>query len=1558
MTPLLRQLLWLSVALILFQWMPLVQLNAQAAAPNLLFNRISKTRGLSNDSVRALYQDRQGFIWVGTQDGLNRFDGNRFAVFRHIQDEPHSLSDNHVLCLTQDREGFIWIGTNSGGVNRFDPRTERFERFRHHPDDPNSLSDDRVHHILEDHQGRIWLATDKGLNLWDGARGFEHFFATNAADSLPNSRLTSLYEDRLNRLWVGTESGMARLKTNADGFEIWRATPNRDGLRNDHILSFFEDAQDRFWIGTSNGLFHMQQEDRFRRFSAARVQDDLHPDPVNEIWQSDQGRLWLGTHGGLALFNPTTESMFFYRYSSSNPKTVPGDRINNILEGKNGLVWLATDSNGICFFNPETQRFQNIGYGTSRTVEAVEDPRTGSVYEDREGMVWFGTLTGGLKRYDPLTDTIRIFDYTENFGNTVSGNVRAISESPSGLLWLGIAGSGLVSFDRITETFTRYHHSPGDDATIRHNDIRGMYMRSDGKVWLGNPLTIDLFDTTTQRVVRSIERRDSPGHVHQGYVSKIYQDDSDQLWLCIMTAGLFRVDLPSGQVSRYTHDPDDPTSLSHQSPTDVLVDSKGRFWVGTQGGGLNLATSRKDSPQGLQFKAYTRLSGLAADAIGGVLEDSQGTLWLSTTEGISSFNPETEQFINYYEKDGLPPHSYIIGSYNKGLSGKLYFGGWQGLTFFDPHAFDEIKPPPTTILTGFRLFNLNVRLRWQDQDSPLTYAINYTNDIQLKHHQSAFQLEFAAMDFANAEAQRYSYQLQGWDDRWIETGSRQPFATYTNLDPGSYTFRVRAANPNGEWQTPPTELAIVILPPPWATWWAYTLYVLIIGGFLLGYLQGQKRKLAYKARVIRRLREVDRMKDQFLANTSHELRTPLNGIIGLTESLIDGAVGQPSPAMVENLEMVSNSAKRLSHLVNDILDFSKLRHDKLAMQLAVVDLNLVAETTLRLNRPLLSNKAVTCVNKVPQGLKVMADENRLEQIFHNLVGNAIKFTETGSITISAEVRDQEVEVCVQDTGIGITVEQQKRIFESFQQADGSTARIYGGAGLGLAITRALVQRHGGKMWVSSSPGQGSDFYFTLPTVDAEMNEQWQQAAVLSEPESMELEETIPAPRPAEMLDDFDALPTQSFKKPEFWILVVDDDPVNRRVLVNHLGLMDYAVMEAENGFEAIEIVKRRYPVIDLVILDVMMPRLTGYETCFKLREAFPMQELPILMLTARNNDNDIVRAFSSGANDFLNKPVSKSELLSRVSTHLQLKDINRNLETKVTERTRELRETHEQLMEAAHRAGMAEVAINVLHNLGNALNSSRASLATMRKHGDISRIIKFLKGIEDLLVKERDHLRTIPETGERLEKLPIGIAKVIEELDKKAITLVRELNDLEHGVEQMVDLVLAQRQYAETEALYSEVNLLELIDMVVNNQVNALKERDVQIHFTSDLKRAQVNLQKTKFIAVLIHLLNNAGEALQRAPGSAYKIDLTLKYTHQKQLELHVVDDGPGVPEHLKNRIFEQGFSTKDDGTGFGLHFCANAMREMGGQLTLVTEASGAHFLLTLPAERHVDVHY
>jgi signal transduction histidine kinase/serine phosphatase RsbU (regulator of sigma subunit) len=592
----------------------------------------------------------------------------------------------------------------------------------------------------------------------------------------------------------------------------------------------------------------------------------------------------------------------------------------------------------------------------------------------------------------------------------------------------------------------------------------------------------------------------------------------------------------------------------------------------------------------------------------------------------------------------------------------LFFGGINGFNAFFPDQIQDNPHAPPVVLTAFQIFN---------QDVNLNQPLAEVTDIGLSYRDSVFSFEFAALDFTAPAENQYAYKLEGVDKDWVEAGTRH-FVTYTDLEGGQYTLRLKGSNNDGVWNEAGAVVNITITPPPWQTWWAYSLYLIMGGGAVLGYvryrtaaqareLAQQRRELAQERLVAARLRHIDRLKDEFLTNTSHELRTPLNGIIGLAESLAEGVAGQLPPKALADLSMIAYSGRRLANLVNDILDFSNLKHQQLDLHLKPIDMQSMTEVALTLCQPLLGQKPVKLHNKVRDNLpRVMADENRVEQILLNLLGNAIKFTERGQIEVSAEpvpaqtqaaggnANSRYLAITVADTGIGIPENSLERIFESFEQADGSTAREYGGTGLGLSITRQLVELHGGTIEVSSTVGQGSRFTFTLPISP-------EQPSTLSPDFSpipgrvraISPSPSLPAPKPVEP-------PQPPSDGPEATILIVDDEPVNQQVLANYLTLQNYTTVQAMSGMEALNLIKEGLQP-DLILLDVMMPRMSGFEVCRELRQTHSSLELPILILTAKNQTRDLIAGLEAGANDYLAKPFDKRELLARVNTLLALK---------------------------------------------------------------------------------------------------------------------------------------------------------------------------------------------------------------------------------------------------------------------------------------------------------------
>ena len=1255
-----------------------------AQKPTLKFQHLSLEEGLSQSTVYTILQDSKGFMWFGTQDGLNKYDGYQFTIYRHDPQDANSLSHNEVFSLYEDRTGTLWIGTNNG-LNQFDRQRDQFIHYFHDRQNPNSLSHNTVWSIYEDNAGMLWVGTNGGgLNQFDRQQNqfvsFQH--DPKNPHSLSHNSVWPFYQDKKGILWIGTDGGglneFDRLKN-----QFRHYLPNAldiDSLSN-FITSIYEDGGGTLWIGTTNGL---HQFDRQLRTFIHYFHDPKNPNSLSHrsvwaIFEDNLGHLWVATDGGgLNLFDRQTKTFVHYQHDPQNPNSLNGDAILSLYQDRAGTMWVGTGGGGVNYFNPQPEKFAHY-FHDSHNADTLSNNYVLSIHEDRQGILWVGTQGSGLNRFDPKRQNVTHYQHDLQNPNSLTHNdVSSIYEDSFGALWIGTYGGGLSKFNRTQNKFISFQHHADNPNSLNSNYVLSIFEDSTKTLWFGTREGLDQFNRQTNQFVHHIHDPNNPNSLSHNTVAFIYEDTKGVLWVGTYGGGLNQFDRQQNSFVRYQHHKNDPTSLSHNEIAAICEDNTGTLWIGTLGGGLN----KFDRVTG-RFHAYREKDGLANDMIYGILADNQGYLCLSSNKGISKFNPKTEQFRNYDVLDGLQSNEFNAVAH-KNQRGELFFGGINGFNVFYPARVKDNPYIPPIVVTDFKIFTKSVRF---GKNSPLQQHIGETDEMTLSYKQSFFSFEFAALNFIQSSKNQYAYQLEGLDSDWNEIGSRH-HAYYTNVPHGDYIFRVRGSNNDNIWNKQGAAIKMTILPPPWKTWWAYTLYVLSILVIIVYYIWTQKQKLREKQQelehekaIAAQLKEADRLKDEFLANTSHELRTPLNGIIGIAESLIDGATGILGKATHTNLGMIASSGRRLLNLVNDILDFSKLKKKDFDLRLKAVDMRTIAEVVLSLSQALVGHKKVQLVNAIDSNLPpINADENRIQQILYNLVGNAIKFTDSGTITVSSEVimdtvphenqasesflmPNAQLAITVSDTGIGIPAEKLDRIFEAFEQADGSTARIYGGTGLGLAVTQQLVNLHGGQMRVQSQVGVGSHFSFMLPISEDKVEEANPSSQLSVSPKSSVLETSTvelnsaltESDVQAKVIDEpVSSKPVSSKLEGEFNILIVDDDMVNRQVLLNHLSLeKSYCLNQAASGLEALELFEQGYQP-NLIILDVMMPYLSGYEVTKKIRETKTADELPIILLTAKNQITDLVTGLESGANDYLTKPVSKDELLARIKTHLNL----------------------------------------------------------------------------------------------------------------------------------------------------------------------------------------------------------------------------------------------------------------------------------------------------------------
>lgn len=1234
--------------------------------------------------ISTVAQDSEGFMWFGGANGLARYDGYSLVIYRKDAADLHSLGNNYVNDIHLDREGRLWIATRNG-INRYDAYLDRFVRYSV-AHSAAVVSADDVMAIEETEDGRFWLASRGGLYSFSPGTGEYRLHSLQPQGTTQeDGMLWVVAKDQQGNLWIGHQTrGVTRF--NPVTGEV-RSYGREQGLRSVDIRELYVDSSNNLWAGSyGGGLFMM--DDKREQFVAIKHDTQEKSAMVMAVLEDRQKNLWVGDGSAVYVRPPGATDFARFSYDETEQASPGNYVVNALFEDGAGDIWFGYFPSGVDVVDRQASVFKNYRHNPN-DANTVTGGGVLSGAKDANGNLWIGSGYG-LNYFEPSQQRFTRYLHDPENPAGMSGNtVLSMALGADQQLWLGIYSGGLNRLDTTTGTFTRYLPDPENPNSIRGREGWSVIRDLQGHIWIATEEGLNRYDPAADRFRYFVPTPEQLDGDKALYARVVYQDRQGRIWVGGLR-GLFLFDPLTETFTRYNHSDDDPTTLSADFVFALYEDSRGNFWVGTDGGGINLF----DRNTG-EFTAFTSRDGLADEVVAGIVEDPQGFLWLGTQKGISRFDSDQKKFRNFDKRHGLNDNLFNRNSPVLMNSGELFFGNSKGFVMFDPAAITTNRNSPPIVFTNLLILNKPVAVN--AEGSPLTQAINHTSGIKLTPEDAVFTLEFSSLNFQMSGENKYAYRLLGFDNDWIFAGTKRS-VTYTNLDPGDYLFEVKASNSDGVWSDRQARLAIHIAPPFWRTWWAYMMYVLIVVLLLYWFMRIQQLKLRYEQQqveqersLVRRLQQVDKLKDEFLANTSHELRTPLNGIIGLAESLLDGLSG-PLPAQTRySLHLIAVSGKRLAALVNDILDFAKLKNQGVVLHKKAVDLRVLVDIVITLSRPLVGDKPLTFHNHVPENLPaVCADEDRLLQILHNLIGNAVKFTDAGSISIYAELKDDLIQVQIVDTGIGIAAEQLASIFQPFHQVDGRAERVHGGTGLGLSITKQLVELHGGTIKVQSNTGQvqsnsggtepdagqGSVFSFTLP-LSLELPANTLVNTAVDESTFAAVADFTEAPR----VQLHEARQLRPGQPHQGHVLVVDDDSVNRLVLVNHLALRNYRVTEAASGEEAIALVQE-HGDIDLVLLDIMMPKMSGYETCKRLRESYRTYELPIIFLTARSQTQDLVMGFEVGANDYLTKPISKEELIARVEMHLQLYSATQFLDRKVAERTEELRAKNEGLKQA------------------------------------------------------------------------------------------------------------------------------------------------------------------------------------------------------------------------------------------------------------------------------------
>ena len=792
----------------------------------LRFENLGLKEGLSQSTVLAILQDQFGFLWIGTEDGLNRYNGYSFRVFRPDLNDPATISDRWITSLYEDSQGYIWIGTRQGGINRYDPATGSFTYYLHDPIDPETISSNHVTAILENTKGELWIGTNYGMNLLDRQTGkFERFNSDpDVPITISSNLITSLFEDSRGILWIGTEDGrLNRFNSSTKNFISYIYDPkNFSAVKGKSISSIREDRNGDLWLASYEGLHRFKpSESSFTSYKHSRTEPaSLISNTVLSLHIDRSGTIWVGTNEGLDRFNSKTNSFVHYRHDPSDRTSLNNDIILSIYEDLGGVLWIGTFGGGLNKFNKGQSKFAYYHHEPSNP-NSLSTNHIFPIHADSSGNIWIGTYGGGLNRFNPRQGLFTHYLHDPESPNSLPGNeIYSVYVDKVGTLWVG-TDEALSRRNPSSVNFTHYTNDPADPESLAGGPVQVIFQDSKGLLWIGTANGLDLLDPSSGKFTHYQTSLTKPDTISSNVITSIYEDHNGALWVGTFDNGLNRFERETGTFVRYQRNRDDPQSLSDNSITAIYQDKKTNLWIATEGGGLNLY-----QPESNTFQHYTEINGLPNNVIYGILEDDFGLLWLSTNFGLSRFDPQKETFRNYTISDGLQSNEFNIGAYANGLDGKMYFGGINGLNTFIPGEVKDNTYAPPVILTSF--------IPGEQPDPELPQA-EVLRQVTLGWPNNNFAFEIAALSFAEPGRNQYAYMLEGFDKEWNYIGSSRE-GRYTNLAGGTYILRFMGTNNDGIWNESDQSVQITIIPPFWQTWTfriLITLAVIFLG--LLAY---------------------------------------------------------------------------------------------------------------------------------------------------------------------------------------------------------------------------------------------------------------------------------------------------------------------------------------------------------------------------------------------------------------------------------------------------------------------------------------------------------------------------------------------------------------------------------------------------------------------------------------------------------------------------------------------------------------------------------------------------
>jgi len=1213
-----------------------VRLHAQT---QLIFKNINVDNGLAQNTVMSVLQDNKGYIWVATFDGLSRFNGIEFKVFKNDPNSPSTISNSKINKLFKDKEGNIWAGTIDG-INVYDPGKESFTRFK----TADSNTSYTVLDIAQDKSGVLWVGTaDHGLYYLDAKSADGKAHLITKSNICGKSKITCLYIDHSGKLWIGAGGSLKIYDLQKHAFLPLPAPLQQNGkLLNSLVRNIIQDKQENYWIGTeTNGLFYYD----VKNASCFNYTQDngLLSSTVRTVLEREDHMIWVGTKKGLNIIKTQTKQIRSFINDPINPNSLSQNSIRCIFNDNENNIWIGTYNGGLNSVYNQFDNFYSLGLKRG-TSNGLSYGIVNAIANDSNKGYWVGTDDGGLNHLDSTLQNTHVYYQFNGASRELLGNsIKAIeNNNDPNKLWVA-TGSGLTIFDKRTGTFTATNFIPKPPAAgFIHSyellkDEKGLWVASNfsGLYYIENNNKLHYYQTP------------------ENNITAIFKD-GDKMWIGQKNKGLCMLNLKSQNPDTYYIDKAHSYNLNNNAILSIYKDSKDHLWVGTDGGGINYFDAAAN-----RFYSINEDLGIANNTIHGILEDKAGRLWVSTNKGISCitlngfklpFEKAKLNVANYTVADGLQSNQFTTGASLKTANGNLMFAGINGITLFNPTKIKINNVKPQVVFTDFSIFNKSLSF---GSDSPLQKPIDETSEITLSYSQAFFSIKFAALNYINPEKNQFAFKLDGFSDsEWHYVGN-QHIATYTNLDPGTYYFKIKAANNDGIWNDLPRVLKITVLPPWYKTWYAFLGYIALTV-FLL-YLFNVYSKKTERLKNELKFESLSHAKDQelaqkqlsFFVNISHEIKTPLTMIMAPLERMIEMNIGNNK---VQNqLMLMQRNGERLIRLINQLLDKRKLESGHMHLQAAEGDIvSFVKEITLAFDGLAKLKNITLRFNAKQPNIAIWFDRDKLEKVLYNLLSNAIKFTpDYGKITISvAETENQQLVITVEDNGCGIKPENIDKIFTQFYHYD-HPIRI-DGTGLGLAFSKELIEMHHGSLSVESrsetgdKPGE-TRFAITIPLGKEHLKEPEIAGNYRDSEDILSYNQTEKSVKTQLQLKKARILKQDD--RESFSMLIVED---NEDVLnfIKEGFATDFEVYTAVNGLDGFSLAKEVSP--DIIISDVMMPGLNGIELCSKLKSDINTSHIPVILLTARTQLIFKMEGLETGADDYITKPFNFNMIEARV----------------------------------------------------------------------------------------------------------------------------------------------------------------------------------------------------------------------------------------------------------------------------------------------------------------------